>query len=357
MAQYTVTAFRWSGTGYNALYNTSYSAVIDDDDASLDGAADTNETVSINGGAFGATAGPPYDIDVSFTDTNGDPFVETFYFFNTGGNWYFIPGPGSAFAVGATLGSYQSHTTTPTSYNTITCFVRGTLIETENGPVPVEQLRAGSKILTADGSFKTLRIPMNRKLSAHEVMSNPKLAPVRISAGALGGGLPKRDLLVSRQHRMLVSSKICERMFGQSEVLISAIRLTELPGIFVEPDHGSVEYFHLLFDSHEVIIAEGAPTESFFTGPEAMKSMSRGARQEILSLFPEVGESGYMPEPAFQIPSGKLQKNLIARHMKNNRSLLQSESRHSPRQRNPHYPYPNTSTNRGCGKLRGAVMA
>jgi hypothetical protein len=80
MAQYTVTAFRWSGTGYNALYNTSYSAVIDDDDPNLDGAADASETVSINGGAFGATAGPAYDINVSFTDTGGTSHVETFYF-------------------------------------------------------------------------------------------------------------------------------------------------------------------------------------------------------------------------------------------------------------------------------------
>lgn len=324
MAQYAVTAFRWTGTGYNAQYNTSYAAIIDDDDASLDGAADANETVSINGGAFGATAGSPYDIDVSFTDTNGDPHVETFYFFNTGGNWYFVPGPGSAFSVGATLGNYQSHTTTPTPYGTITCFVRGTLIATENGLIPVEWLRAGSKILTIDGSYKTLRIPMNRKLSAQELRRNSKLTPIRISAGALGCGLPKRDLLVSRQHRMLVSSKICERMFGQSEVLVSAFRLTDLPGIFVEPDLESVEYFHLLFDSHEVIIAEGAPTESFYTGPEALKSMSRDARQEILTLFPEVGELGYTPEPAFQIPPGKLQKSLISRHVKNNRSLLQS---------------------------------
>ena len=44
MPQYTFTAFRWSGTGYNALYNTSYSAIIDDDDANLNGAADNNET-------------------------------------------------------------------------------------------------------------------------------------------------------------------------------------------------------------------------------------------------------------------------------------------------------------------------
>lgn len=322
MPQYTFTAFRWSGTGYNALYNTSYSAIIDDDDANLNGAADNNETVSIDGGAFGATAGPPYDIDVSFTDTNGDPHVETLYFFNTGGNWYFIPGPGSDFTVGATLGSYQSHTATPTPHSTITCFVRGTLIETENGPMSVEQLQAGVKVLTADGDFKPLRLPMSRKIPAHEVAHNSKLAPVRIMARALGNGMPKRDLLVSRQHRMLVSSNICERMFSQREALVAAIRLTELPGVFIKTDHGDVEYFHLLFDCHEVIFAEGAPTESFFTGPEALKSMLPEAREEILKILPQIGQAGYSPEPAFQIPSGKLQKQLVTRHIKNNRPFI-----------------------------------
>lgn len=322
MPQYTVTAFRWSGTGYNAQYNTSYSAVIDDDDANLDGAADTNETVSINGGAFGATAGPPYDINASFTDTNGDPHVETFYFFNTDGNWYFVPGPGSDFTVGATLGSYQSHTTTPTPYTTITCFVRGSLIETENGPMPVDQLQAGVKVLTADGDFKPLRLSMSRKIPAQEIAHDAKLAPVRIMAGALGNGMPKRDLLVSRQHRMLVSSNVCQRMFGQREALIAAIRLTELPGVFIETGQGDVEFFHLLFDYHEVIFAEGAPTESFFAGPEALESLLPEAREEILKILPQIGQVDYSPEPAFQIPSGKLQKQLVARHIKNNRPFI-----------------------------------
>ncbi len=322
MAQYTVTAFRWTGTFYNALYNTSYSATIDDDDAFLNGASDTNETVSINGGAFGATAGPPYDINVSFTDTNGDPHIETFYFFNTGGNWYFIPGPGSAFTVGATLGSYQSHTTTPTTYSTITCFVGGTLIETEHGSIPVEGLRAGTNVLNIDGDFKTLRIPISRKLCLQEVQANPKLRPIRIMAGSLGIGLPERDLLVSRQHRMLVQSKIAERMFGESDVLVPAIKLTELPGIFVDETVKEVEYFHLLFDQHEVIYAEGAPTESLYTGPEALKALSPEAREEILTILPETASLDYAPEPARIIPSGKLQKKLIERHQKNGKPLL-----------------------------------
>lgn len=322
MPQYSVTAFRWSGTGYNAQYNTSFAAIIDDDDPNLDGGSDGNETVSIDGGPFTVTAGPPYDINVSFTDVNGDPHVETFYFFNTAGSWYFIPGPGSAFTVGATLGSYQSHTTTPTPYSTITCFVRGTLIETDAGPELVENLRAGDLVRTADGMFQPLRISLSRRFSGQEVAQNPKLSPVRIVANALANGLPSRDLLVSRQHRILVSSNVCQRMFGEKDALVSAIRLTAFPGIFVEPDHGDVEYFHLVFDRHQVIYAEDVPAESFFPGTEALKSLPREARDEIMTIFPEIGDAAHLPEPAFQIPSAKRQRKLVARHAKNNQPFM-----------------------------------
>jgi hypothetical protein len=140
--------------------------------------------------------------------------------------------------------------------------------------------------------------------------------------GALGNGLPIRDLLVSRQHRMLIQSKIAERMFGTAEVLISAIKLTKLPGIFVEEGLQEVEYYHLLFDQHEVIYAQGAPTESLFTGPEALKAISPEARKEILMIFPEIAEENYEPSPARFIPEGKLQKALIARHLKNNKPCM-----------------------------------
>ncbi|MBQ4809008.1 Hint domain-containing protein [Phaeobacter sp. HS012] len=321
MPQYTVTAFRWSGTGYNAQYNTSYTATLDDDDASYQGGGDGNESISINGGAFGGSAGTPYAINVSFTDTGGTAHIETFYFFNTGGNWYFVPGPDSEFTVGATLGSYQNHTS-GWNYSNITCFARGTLIETDRGRIVVEALVAGDRVLVADGSYRPLRMVMSRKLSAAEVADNPKLRPVRITAGALGHGLPERDLLVSRQHRMLVSSKISERMFVAPEVLVAAVRLTELPGIFVEPSGEPVEYFHLLCDQHEVIFAEGAPTESLFTGAEALKALSPEAYEEITLLFPELLATQAAARSACPIPSGRQQRQLVARHLKNNKPIL-----------------------------------
>ncbi|MCP4818660.1 MAG: Hint domain-containing protein [Shimia sp.] len=321
MAQHTVTAFRWSGTGYNALYNTSYTATLDDNDGAYQGSGDGDETISINGGAFGGTVGQPYAIDISFTDTGGGANVETFYFFNTGGAWYFVPAPGSAFTVGATLGSYQSHTT-GWDYTDITCFVRGTLIETDQGFVAVEDLREGCKVLTAKGVFKPLRKVLSRALSAQEVRNTAKFSPVRITAGALGNGLPQRDLLVSRQHRMVVASKIAERMFGQHEALVAAIRLIELPGIFLERDLQSVEYFHLLFDRHEIIYAEGAPTESLYTGAQALKSLTPEAYEEITTLFPHLADVGTAPKARRYIPNRKQQRRLVARHLKNNKPIL-----------------------------------
>ena len=157
-----------------------------------------------------------------------------------------------------------------------------------------------------------------------DLRANPKRLPVCILAGALGEGLPSRDLLVSRQHRMLVNSKIALRMFNSPEVLIPAIKLTALPGIFVDETIEEVEYFHLLFDRHEVIFAEGAPTESLFTGPEALKSLSAAARREIFDIFPELENTTHSPDPARLIPQGRQQAQLVARHLKNDKPLLRA---------------------------------
>lgn len=322
MPQHTVTAFRWTGTGYNAQYNTSYTAVLDDDDGVYLGGGDSNETISINGGAFNSSLSTPYVINVSFTDTNGDPHVEPFYFFNTAGppnGWYFIPEPSSAFTVGATLGSYQSHTTTGWNYTTVTCFADGSLIETPSGAVAVEALKAGDAVLLADGGKARLKAVLSSAVPSCLLAGEEKLKPVKISAGALGDGLPRRDLWVSRQHRMLVSSPVCERMFGAREVFVAAHRLCALPGIYIDEARDEITYYHLVFDAHEVVLAEGAPSESFFPGPEALKALAPEAKAEFEALF---GSDHSQFELARIQPPARLQRKLVARHCKNAKPLV-----------------------------------
>jgi hypothetical protein len=156
------------------------------------------------------------------------------------------------------------------------------------------------------------------------MMVNDKLRPVRITAGALGQGLPRADLLVSRQHRMLVSSPICQRMFGQTDSLVSALKLTALPGIHVDEAVAEIDYIHLLFDQHEVVFAEGAPSESLLLQTEALAALSPEAVEEIRLLFPEMGKGRTGSADARLIPKGSQQARLADRMAQNGRPVLES---------------------------------
>ena len=217
-------------------------------------------------------------------------------------------------------GATYTVNTDPTP-GTIPCLTAGTLVETDQGPVLVEDLGRGQKILTRDGSARPLLRIIRRDIKPIDLRRNPKFFPVRICAGALGQGLPSRDLLVSRQHRMLVSSVIVRRMFGCPEALIAAIRMTSLPGVFVDDTVTQVSYFHLIFASHEVIFANGAPTESLLFGSESLKALPKDAVDELTELFPELSAQ-VVWEPACMVPVGARQKKLVARHVQNRRPLL-----------------------------------
>ncbi|ARO14458.1 hypothetical protein BVG79_01112 [Ketogulonicigenium robustum] len=149
------------------------------------------------------------------------------------------------------------------------------------------------------------------------------MRPICITAGALGDNLPAQDLRVSPQHRMLVRSKIAERMFG-GEVLVPAVKLTALPGIYVDEAAASVEYFHILFDQHEIVFANGAESESLHTGPIALASLPAASRAEIFAIFPELEEIGAERELARAVPSGRAIKTLIERHATNDKSIQAS---------------------------------
>ncbi len=205
----------------------------------------------------------------------------------------------------------------------LVCFCKNTQIETANGPKSVQDIKLGDLVVTESG-LQPVRWVGRRKVSLKELADNPKLRPVLIKAGALGMGLPNADLRISRQHRMLANGPIVQRMFNEDKVLISAIRLVDLPGIYVDEESTTVEYFHLLFDQHEVIYANGSPSESLFTGPEALKALSDAARDEILTLFPEVLEIGYAPEVAAFIPKRSRQRRLVDRHSGNQKPLYRA---------------------------------
>ncbi|MDG1115714.1 MAG: Hint domain-containing protein, partial [Flavimaricola sp.] len=163
---------------------------------------------------------------------------------------------------------------------TIICFTPGTRITTPMGMRPVEDLRPGDLVLTRDHGLQPVRWAGSRT-----VPGRGKLAPIRLKKGLIVG--QQADLIVSPQHRVLMQGYRAQMFFGESEVLVAAKHLLADDRAYRE-DCEEVTYVHILFDQHEVILAEGAPTESFHPGELGLNGIDDAAREELFSIFPEL---------------------------------------------------------------------
>lgn len=169
----------------------------------------------------------------------------------------------------------------------LACFTSGTMIDVLDGRKAVEDLRPGDMVLTRDNGYLPLVWTGARVLDVAEIAQTPDYAPVHIAAGALGDNLPERAMLVSPQHRMLVTTARAELMFGEREVLVPAVHMVGLPGITRAVRQG-VTYIHIMFDQHEIVRADGAWSESYQPGVRSIAGLEDAQRRELLTLFPEL---------------------------------------------------------------------
>lgn len=203
----------------------------------------------------------------------------------------------------------------------VVCFGAGTMIAVaEDAARPVEALAPGDMVRTADHGARPVRWIEHHAISAASLARNPQVRPIRISAGALGPGLPDTPLVVSPQHRILVRSKIAERMFGQAEVLLPAKFLLGVTGVELDPREGGVDYYHVVMDRHEVLFANSVGAESLYRGQEAMKTL-RSAQSAALAMLGASRTAARGDVPARLFAQGGRGRRLVERHIKNARAF------------------------------------
>ncbi len=137
--------------------------------------------------------------------------------------------------------------------NSTPCYCPGTLIETERGnEVPIENLVIGDRVMTISGILRPIKWIGRRSYSGRFALGQKHILPVCIRAGALDDNVPRRDLRISPQHAMYLEG-----------VLIEAKNLVNGRSIVQLAEIDQVEYIHLELETHDVLIAEGALSESF----------------------------------------------------------------------------------------------
>ncbi|MCB8879596.1 Hint domain-containing protein [Acidisoma cellulosilytica] len=158
--------------------------------------------------------------------------------------------------------------------DSVACFARGTHLRTDRGDVAVEHLVVGDLVETIGGVFRPITWIGSRRIDCARHRAPDKILPVRITAGAFGEGLPERDLVLSPDHAVFAE-----------DVLIPVKHL--INGTSVRQETVAVlTYFHIALADHDVLLAEGLPTESYLDTGDSL-SFGEG---RVVNLHPAWGE-------------------------------------------------------------------
>jgi collagen type I alpha len=156
------------------------------------------------------------------------------------------------------------------------CFLRGTLILTERGDVPVEELQAGMLALTYGRAEPATPRPVvwvgHRSIDCRRHPRPNLVWPVRVAAGAFGNGLPRRDLWLSPDHAVYFNGVLIPVKY-----LINDVTIVQMPV-------AEATYFHVQLGQHEVLLAEGLPVESYLESGDRATFENGGA---ALTLHPD----------------------------------------------------------------------
>ncbi len=170
----------------------------------------------------------------------------------------------------------------------VICFAPETRLRTHGGEICIEDLREGDELQTREnGTQKVLWIGTKR-ITGTRMFAMPELRPIRLRAGAIRPGQPDADLIVSGQQQILLNGKRAQELFNEDEVLISARDLVDERRVVVDYTIRDITYYYVLLENHEVVWANGVPSESFHPANADLNTLDTVQRRRLFQMFPQL---------------------------------------------------------------------
>ena len=180
-------------------------------------------------------------------------------------------------------GSINRITDQPTG---VICFTPTTMLDTPDGACAVEDLVAGDKVQTRDSGAQEVLWVGQKRISGARLYAMPELRPVRIRQSAMGDGRPADDLIVSPDHKVLLTGGSARVLYNEPEVLVAARDLIDDHRITRDLAATSVTYIHLMLADHHIVWANGVETESFHPASMPLEAIEREQRERLFDVMP-----------------------------------------------------------------------
>lgn len=282
---------------YQTFDNTEMSVVtVIQDDVFGDGQVEENDngqtpdtfTYDIGGGSVTSGLDNAARYSVTYLDENANSQSTTVSGYQTENGDVFLKFPNglkvmSVTVTGIVADNFMSITHGTSSSTVVVCFAPGTMIDCPSGARAIESLKVGDLVETLDHGPKPIRWIYSGDHPLEDMGIEEK--PVLIKTGALGVGLPARDLIVSSQHRIFVGARGQLEDCFESEALAPAKALTSLRGIRYMSEKAKVTWIHIALDNHEVLYANGCLAESLLLGPMALQGLTPTKRRILSDMY------------------------------------------------------------------------
>lgn len=279
----------------------------------------TNDTVTYNLGSGAVTVKVDAVVAVHGTVTfyDGSTYTATFGTFQTvNGDTFMLvldsqPELASAGISSVTFDSvvssnYANIEQTTKDDHDFVCFGPGSRIATPFGPRRADKLKVGDLVTTLDDGPQPIRWIGKRRLT----FETPHPAqPVRIGQNAFGGGLPKRDVMLSPNHRVLVDTRPTHALHDPLGALAPVKALTRSKGIRFAAGRRAITYFSFLLPLHAVLVVEGIGAESLFPGPRVWAQLTGPERSDWLRLAGQARVTG-IPPARLMLSAGEARNGL-----------------------------------------------
>ncbi len=196
----------------------------------------------------------------------------------------------------------------PLFENAFCAFTRGSMIETEAGPIAVEDLLPGDRIVTRDGRTETLMWKGSTQIVPGRPDAKGRYHPlVRFMADSFGMQTPMSDVLAGPSARILKTPGHLRTLAANAPLLTPVAEFVDGMNVIETAPPTAVQLFHLSLQRHSVIKVAGLEFETYHPGTNALRMVSPTLREVFLKLFPHLsGFSAFGPQAFARAGDGEI---------------------------------------------------